>query len=186
MSSKLKTAIAFVKNIRTTGAISQTSKKTEQEITAQITEETKLVVEFGMGHGNITQVILSKLPQDAKLYAFEVNEDFCAVVREEISDQRLIVVNDSAENLKAHIGEQSVDAFVSSMPLTMFPSALVHTIMDIVVQSLPTHGTFSQILYNKKSHSKFADYFASLEVNGNMSLPPQYIYHCSQPKKQSK
>jgi len=183
MSNKLKTAIAFVKNIRTTGAITQTSKKTEQEITSQITKKTKFVVEFGMGHGNITKVILSKLPKDAKVFAFEINPEFCELVRADINDPRLKVVNDSAENLKKYIGDEEVDSFVSSMPLTMFPSTLVHTIMDICVGCLSEDGHFSQVLYNKKSQSKFADYYNYIEVNGNVSLPPQYIYHCSEPKK---
>lgn len=183
MSSKLKTALAFVKNIRTTGAISQTSKKTEQQITEQITQNTRLVVEFGMGHGNITSVILSKLPKDAQVFAFEVNPEFCEVVKDQIDDPRLTVVNDSAENLKKYIGDQKVDAFVSSMPLTMFPDALVKSIMNTCLNSLSDDGYYSQILYNKKSHKRFSDYYSQIEVDGNLAFPPQYIYHCSGPKK---
>lgn len=183
MSSKLKTAIAFVKNIRTTGAISQTSKKTEQEITAQITDQTRLVIEFGMGHGNITQVILDKLHKDAKVFAFEVNEEFCEVVKKNFNDPRLTVVNDSAENLKDYIDDQKVDVFVSSMPLTMFPDDLVKSIMNTCANNIADSGSFSQILYNKKSHGRFSNYYQKIEVNGNVALPPQYIYHCSEPKK---
>lgn len=183
MSSKLKTAIAFAKNIRTTGAITQTSKKTEQEITAQITDATKLVVELGMGHGNITSVILSKLSNNAEVLAFEVNPEFCQVVRDTIPDPRLTVINDSAENLESYLKERKVDVIISSLPLTMFPKQLLETIMNLCVDVLIDKGHYSQILYNKKTKSTFSKYYSSVEINGNLALPPQYVYHCSNPKK---
>lgn len=179
MPSKLKTAIAFVKNIRTTGAISQTSKRTEEEITRHINMETRVVVEFGMGHGNITEKILSKLPQHAKLYAFEVNSDFCEVVQDKIKDDRLIIVNDSAENIRNYV-KGPINNLISSMPLTMFSEVMTEAIFTRSFDLLAIDGCFSQILYNKQSSSKFDQYFHQIDMKGvGIVIPPQFVYHCT-------
>lgn len=178
MPSKLKTALAFAKNIRTTGAITQTSKRTEEEITQRISNNSKIVVEFGMGHGNITEKILSKLPQDGTVYAFEVNAEFCEVVREQIADERLIIVNDTAENVKKHV-HGNINTIISSMPLTMFSQEMRDQIFEASFSLLDPAGTFSQILYNKQSSALFDKYFDKIEINGVVALPPQYIYHCT-------
>ena len=59
-----------------TGAISETSRKVELEICRYITKDKDVVVvEFGMGHGNITKEILNNISQNSILYAFEVKEE---------------------------------------------------------------------------------------------------------------
>src|SRR5680860_433194 len=82
-------------------------------------QDYKTIVEFGMGHGNITSEILRIMSSNSKLYTFEVNKSFCEYVRNTISDDRLIIINDSAENIKKHIKED-VDLIVSSIPLSLF------------------------------------------------------------------
>jgi len=71
-----KSVVDFTKNVKTTGALYQTSKQIEKEICSKIDQNTKVVVEFGTGLGNITQRILDKLPADGKLYSFEVKAEF--------------------------------------------------------------------------------------------------------------
>ena len=178
MPSKLKTAIEFVKHIRTTGAINQTSKRTEEEITQQVVETSKLVVEFGMGHGNITEKILTKLPKDGRLFAFEVNSEFCEVVKDTIDDDRLTIVNDSAANIAKYV-DKDINNIISSMPLTMFSDQLVADIFKSSFSLLKDTGYFSQILYNKNSRDRFDQYFSDIDITGIISFPPQFVYHCT-------
>jgi len=66
-NNKLKTAIHLAKNIRTTGALYQTSKKVEREIGAKLTDkDNQIFVEFGLGHGNITEAVLSRIAPTSK------------------------------------------------------------------------------------------------------------------------
>jgi phospholipid N-methyltransferase len=177
MPSKLKTAIEFTKHILTTGAISQTSEKTEEEITTKLSESSKIVVEFGMGHGNITEVILRKLPADAKLYAFEVKEKFCDVVRANIKDPRLIIINDSAENMYLHVKEP-VNNFVSSMPFSFFSKELTDQILSQSIDALAPGGTFSQVLYSKSHKKKWLKHFNSITIERVLAVPVQFVFHC--------
>lgn len=77
MIKKLKTSFAFTKNLFVTGAVTETSKKSSLEICKYLPKgNNKVIVEFGMGHGNITKEILKNISNNSKLYAFEVKKVF--------------------------------------------------------------------------------------------------------------
>ena len=77
MIKKIKTSIAFAKNLFVTGAITETSRETEVEICKYIPKgENKIIVEFGMGHGNITKEILNNISSTSKVSA-HVRRAFC-------------------------------------------------------------------------------------------------------------
>jgi len=175
--SKFKTALAFSKNVLTTGALFQTSRKVEIEISKKLTANGDIVVaEFGMGHGNITQEILNRLGPNSKLYSFEVNPEFCEVVRKNITDKRLIIVNKGAEELNTVISED-LDHIVSSIPFTIFSKDLRKQILDISYQKLKSQGTFSQVLYSKVMKKKFEMVFDQMEEKVISKIPPEFVYH---------
>ena len=98
MKNTLKTSLEFTKNILVTGAFKETSRRVELEITSKLpTGPNQVIVEFGMGHGNITKEVLKKISPTSKLFAFEVKEEFCDYVDAQINDGRLVIVNDGAE-----------------------------------------------------------------------------------------
>jgi len=178
IASKLKTFVNFTKNIKTTGAVYKTSKGVEKEITAKLNENSKFVIEFGTGYGNITTQILKRLPADAKLYSFEVNEEFCETVREKIKDDRLTIINDSAENFKKYI-DQPIDNFVSSIPITIIPNDIMFDILNQAKNSLKENGNFSQILYSKLSDKNLRKVFDTVDIKTiPINIPPAFIYHC--------
>ena len=54
MKKTIKTSLEFTKNILVTGAFKETSRRVEMEITSKLPKkENQIIVEFGMGHGNI-------------------------------------------------------------------------------------------------------------------------------------
>ncbi len=176
--SKLKTALAFSKNVLTTGALFQTSHKVEEAITSKVSsEEGQIVVEFGMGHGNITSEILKKLHPTSKLYAFEINEEFCDEVRENISDERLNIVNNGAEVLADHVKE-SIDCIVSSIPFTLFSKEKTEAILNTSYKHLKNGHFFSQVQYSRVLRRKFEGHFDEMTVDQVSKIPPELIYHC--------
>ncbi len=178
MKSKLASALQYTKHFATTGAISETSREVEIEICNRLDANGKIFVEFGMGLGNITQEILERMPKDAKLYSFEVKKEFCEKVREKITDERLIIINDGAENIKKHIKEE-VDNMVSSMPFTFFSKEKTDQILNASKEVLKNGGHFSQILYSKIHYKKFSAAWDACEMIKTSNFPAGYIYHCS-------
>lgn len=178
MNQKLKTSIAYTRNLLVTGAISETSRKVEIEICKYISkEEHKIFIEFGMGHGNITREILRTISPSSKLYAFEVNKKFCEHVHEMISDHRLIIINDGAENVKNYVKEK-VSAVISSIPFSFFSKKKSLNIIQDSYDLLGNNYYYSQVLYTKFNFKKFKQIFEECNMKTHKKIITEFVYHC--------
>ncbi len=173
----LKSVVDFTKNVKTTGALYQTSKQIEKEICSKIDQETKIVVEFGTGLGNITQRILDKLPADGKLYSFEVQAEFLEDVKALIQDDRLVLINDGAQNFDKYVTEK-VDCFISSIPVTLIPKEVVMLALEKSYAALKVGKYFCQVLYSPFHKKKFSAVFDEVEIKTAASVPLGFIHHC--------
>lgn len=178
MKQKLKTAIAFTKNVFTTGALSETSRKVEIEICRHLPKDKDItVVEFGMGHGNLTREILNVISPNSKLYTFEVNKEFCDHVRKSLPDTRLTIINDGAENLTSHV-TVPIQGVIASIPFSFFSEEKGLEIIQSAYDQLDTGCFYSQVLYTKFNFKKFQKIFDASELKKLSYFPPEYIYHC--------
>ncbi|MEM1121111.1 MAG: hypothetical protein AAGJ18_11735 [Bacteroidota bacterium] len=173
----LKSVVDFTKNVKTTGALYQTSKHIEKEICSKIDNNTKVVVEFGTGLGNITQRILDQLPADGKLYSFEVKAEFLEDVKKIIKDDRLVLVNDGAQNFDQYVQEE-VDCFISSIPVTLIPKEVVMLALEKSYKALKSEHYFCQVLYSPFHKKKFSAVFDEVNIKTAASVPLGFIHHC--------
>ena len=178
MGKKLATSIQYIKNILTTGAVGQTSREVELEICAHLPrDENRIIVEYGMGLGNITLEVLNTISPSSKLYAFEVNKEFCEKARKQIDDQRLIIINSGAETLTDHI-QHPVDGFISSIPFSFFSKEVSDQIIQSSYDLLKGGCYFSQVLLTKFNFKKFTKVFDECEMIRLGNIPVEFIYHC--------
>lgn len=179
MFQKFKTSIAYTKNLFVTGAIIQSCRSVEVEICRYIPKEDyKIIVEFGMGLGNITREILNNMAPNSKLFAFEVNKNFCDQVRKTITDDRLIIINDGAENIKKHL-QVEVHSVIASMPLSFFSKEKQVGIIQDVYDVLANDAYYTHSLYSKIPFRKFQNIFDSCYIEKiKDNMPTAYIYHC--------
>lgn len=176
--SKLQTAVQFAKNLFTTGAFMETSRGVELEICRHLPSGPgKTIVEYGLGHGNISREILRRIAPDSRLFSFEVHGEFCDYVKKSITDERLTVINDSAANLAAHV-PGPVDAFVSSIPFTFLPRELGDEIIRLSYEKLSPGGCFSQVLYSGFHFNRFKKVFDDCSMKLVWHFPVEFIYHC--------
>ena len=183
IKQKIKTSIEFSRNLFVTGAFYETSRKVEVEICRHIpVDRDVIIVEFGMGHGNITKAILSKISPNSKLYSFEVNEEFCEYVRESIQDERLEIINDGAENMSSLIN-QKINGVISSIPFSFFSKEKGMSILQDAYDSLSDDAYYSQVLYTKFNFKKFQKIFDHCELKKFYGIPTEYIYHCQKLKE---
>ena len=175
---KIKTGINLTKNFFVTGAFVETNQQVENEICRYIpNHENATVVEFGMGHGNITKAILDQMHPNSRLLSFEVNNDFCAHVKQTLKDDRLTIINDSAANLVQHI-QTPLDAVVSSIPFSFISKKIGAQIIVQAHQQLIDKAYFSKVLLTKFNFKKFQKVFANCQLLKIKSVPSYYIYHC--------
>lgn len=179
MLNALKTFISFTKNIATTGAVYKTSKQVEREICSGINANTRLVIEFGAGQGNITREILRTLPSDARLISFEVNADFCHTICEQITDKRLHLVNGSALDFGEYVQSCEVpDVFISSLPLTIMNKGDVDQLLARIIDAMNGDSSFHQVMYSKVLAKRFKQLFGRYDYQTTMNLPPAFVFHC--------
>jgi phospholipid N-methyltransferase len=176
-TSIFKTIFNFTRNIKTTGAVFETSSRVERELCSKIGPHSKLVVEFGTGYGNITEKILEALPADGRLVAFEVNAEFVKTVKEKFKDPRLTVVNGSAVELPKY-ANIPVNNIISSIPFTLISKEEGNAIIQQSHDLLADDGYFSQVLYSKFHLRRFKKHFSKCEVLVVPNIPIEHVYHC--------
>lgn len=182
MSRKNKISLPLAKSLLVTGAISESSREVEIDICKYVSRsENKIIVEFGVGQGNITREILRTMSPTSKLYAFEVKESFCNHVKETITDDRLIVINDGAENLKKYVSG-NINAVISSIPLSFFTKEKRFSIIQGAYDLLEDNSYYSQLLYTKFKSKKFLQIFEECYISSHKNLINEYIYHCKKLK----
>ena len=178
MGKRLSTSIQYIKNILTTGAVGQTSREVELEICSHLPRgANKVIVEYGMGLGNITVEALNTISPTSKLYAFEVNKDFCEKARKSIKDDRLIIINSGAETILDYVKEP-VDSFISSIPFSFFSKEVSDHIIQSSYDLLKSGSYFSQVLLTKFNYKKFTKVFDDCEMIRLGNIPVEFIYHC--------
>ncbi len=168
-----------LKNIRTTGTIVRSSRSLCKNMVKHVDfKSAKVLIELGAGDGVITEYILKKMSKDAKLLSFEVNAEFCKQLRE-IKDPRLVVIEDSAENLEKYLKKHNfeyVDSVISAIPFVTLPDELGLNIIGECERFLKTGGLFIQLHYSLLAKKLYQKIFGNVDVNFvPLNIPPAFV-----------
>ena len=168
-----------VKNLKTVGTITRSSDFLCKRMIKHVDfENAQTIVELGAGDGVITKHILNSMKKDSSLIVFEVNSAFCEELRK-IDDDRLTVVEDSAENVEQYV-ESKVDYFISAIPFVMLPKKLAVSILNVCKNTLSSQGKFIQVHYSLVIKKMYQKIFGDVKVNFvPLNLPPAFVLVCS-------
>lgn len=184
LANKSKFFNEFLKERKTVGAVSPSSKFLMKKMIAPIDfSSAKVIVELGPGNGVFTKGLLNKMTPDARLFSFELSQNFYDHINLKISDKRLILINDSADKLEEYLqkeGITEVDYVVSSLPLAVIPEEVKTKVLNACVKVLGEKGKYIQFQYSlnakKLLKSKFKDVkHKFVPVN----IPPAFVYQCN-------
>ncbi|NUQ25017.1 MAG: methyltransferase domain-containing protein [Saprospiraceae bacterium] len=180
MWKSLKTVVSFTRHLTETGAFSETSRFVEREISKHVDPGVpQYILEYGAGHGNITRHILSKMHPESRLVSFEINPDFCELLRK-INDPRLRVVEAPVNEVFDSVvpEEGSVDVIISSVPFTFLTPAQRIDLLEKSAFLLRPGGWMSQVLYLLTHFPLFKRFFPAATYKWTLNVPPAYVYHC--------
>jgi phosphatidylethanolamine/phosphatidyl-N-methylethanolamine N-methyltransferase len=170
-------ALSYIKNIRTTGAIYESSRFVSRNITHEINlHNPQTVIELGAGSGNITERILSRLHPDSHLYCFEIEPQFYAKL-EDIKDSRFHLIKESAAGVNKYFDANSVDVIISGLPLSLFDHSDRRQLLNDCYSLLKKGGVYRQFLYSLQKNY-FMPVFDRMETSLEMNLPPAVLYSC--------
>ncbi|MEO0734564.1 MAG: methyltransferase domain-containing protein, partial [Bacteroidota bacterium] len=137
-----------LRNLRTTGTLTRSSPALCRAAIDRIDFTTaRTIVELGAGDGVITEYILERLHPEGKVIAFEVSPELCADMRS-IGDPRLVVAEDSAENVRKwldEVGADKADHVVSAIPFAALPAELGKRIVRAARDNLREGGCYNQV-----------------------------------------
>jgi len=184
MNSKLIFFSNFINKPKEVAAISTSSKYLINKIIKNIDfNKTKCIVEYGPGIGTVTKSILKNLNRDTKLICFESNSEFCMFLHKNLNDSRLIIVNDSAENIGYYFKKlniTNVDYVLSSIPFSFIKKEIKKSIIKKTRYILRKSGKF--IIYQQYNWhlKKYLNmYFKKISTEIELrNIPPTMFYVC--------
>lgn len=174
---------SFLAHPREVGALLPTSRRAVSDM-LDLTriEDARVLVEFGAGSGVHTRELLRRMDPDARLLAFEVDEELAAALAAGIDDPRLQLIVASAEDAEEHLAGAAVDVLVSALPFTSLPGAVRRQVLDISPTLLAPRGVMLVLQYSPLIQRELERRFASVERRVSpLNLPPAFLFRCSAP-----
>lgn len=157
------------------GALTRISQHVVKSIVKEIKSNYKYIVEYGAGDGVTTLGMLDVLPQDGKLVAIDLNDNFIKELHK-INDPRLIVVKGNivelSKNLKS-LGIPEVHMVVSSVPFTMFTPKIRREVVENTFNSLNPEGKLVMYQYSPLMHPIIKKVFGNSALSFEVkNFPP--------------
>jgi phospholipid N-methyltransferase len=142
-------ASKFLRNPRTVGAVSASSKAMAREMVREIPSDKPVnVVELGPGTGSFTRAIVERLAPGSRFLAVELDGEFVERLRPRWPSVEFALASAvELEQLvkKRHL--QPVDHIVSGLPFASLPVDDSRKIMDGIQHTLRPGGTFTTFQY---------------------------------------
>ena len=136
----------FFRHPRMLGSIVPSSRFLIKELLQPIDwNQARVIVEYGPGVGVITAEILRRMRSDAVLIAIEMNPDFVTHLRSALPDERLKVVEGSAESvgeILERFGHGKANYIISGIPFSTISAAVRERILRNTSQALAPGGAF--------------------------------------------
>jgi phospholipid N-methyltransferase len=144
--NRLLFARNFFRHPRMLGSIVPSSRFLIKQLLEPINwKRARVIVEYGPGVGGITAEVLRRMRPDAILVAIEMNPDFVSYLRGTMRDQRLHVVEGSAESVQEilqRLGYPRADYIISGIPFSTIPAPVRERILRKTHDVLEPGGAF--------------------------------------------
>jgi phospholipid N-methyltransferase len=173
----------FFRHPRMLGSIVPSSRFLIKELLQPINwGRARVIVEYGPGVGGITQEVLNRMRPDAALIAIEMNPDFVSYLRRTITDQRLQVVEGSAESVDEilrRFGHQRADYIISGIPFSTIPATLRERILRKTRDMLEPSGAFLVYQFSTRVFQDLKRIFGYVGRKFEpLNVPPASLFIC--------
>jgi len=143
-----------------------------------------LIVEYGPGTGVFTNYLLKNMKSGSRLILIERNKNFDSILKRTIQDPRVVIFNDSAENVLETLRscqESQADYIVSGIPFLLLNCLLKEKILYNTHRALKKGGKFLvyQTCFQADHHLKvhLERFFPSVHTKFEVrNIPPLRIY----------
>lgn len=187
LSSPLRFLGAFVREPLQVGSIWPSSRALSKVVVDCCDyKPSDLVVELGPGTGPFTGLLLKRLNRRGRLLAVEINASNAAILRRRFAQCE--VVEDSAENLSAHLNGDRADCIVSGLAWGNMLPRTQNKIFKAILKALAPHGQFVAFAYvhaawfptSRRFRRRLQRHFKRVETTPVVwrNLPPAFVFRC--------
>ncbi len=149
-ATRLESVLLFARNFflhpRMLGSIVPRSRFLIRQLLEPVDwSQARVIVEYGPGVGVITSEVLRRMRPDAMLIAIETNPAFVSFLRSSIQDERLHVVEASAEavdEILRRYGQTNASYVISGIPFSTIPAPVRERILLKTCEVLKPGGSF--------------------------------------------
>ena len=180
-----------MRSLRLTASVFPSSRNLASALARPIDfRSARTVVELGPGTGAVTHEILKRMRPDGRLFAIDIIPTFIDHLRATCHDPRLVLVRGSATDLQSLLAPynvRSVDAVISSLPLTLMEDEIRTLIMQQIGECLVADGTLTQCqweiarlrLGGFRGERFLRRFFGDVSVGRViLNLPPNLVFTC--------
>jgi phospholipid N-methyltransferase len=140
------------------------------------------IAEYGCGTGALTRRIISNAKKGAKILCFETNRELYCKLRDEIDDERVILINDGAENIGKHMkahGIPHIDCAFAILSFSTMGKNLKNRIVKETKKALKPSGYFVFCRYVPHFEFELSEHFPTNWMKFVfLNLPPSLLYIC--------
>ena len=144
----------------------------------------RTIVEYGPGVGTFTAHILVRMQANARLVAFEMNQDFVGYLKRTFPDPRLHVVHGSADSVQEELDRLKLDGadyIISGIPFTTMPVALRERIMRESRQALNPGGAVLVYQFTRAVLPCLRTHFSRIHQDFEpRNILPARLFYCTQ------
>jgi len=134
------------------------------------------VLELGPGNGAITEHILKKLKDPARLSLVEYDRDMADMCRDKFPGTT--VYQDDAEKLLSQ-DSAYYDAIVSGIPFAAMDKAKRQRVFNHVRDRLNNGGTFIMFQYSLTTLGELKTIFRKVKIGFTpLNIPPAFVFFC--------
>jgi phospholipid N-methyltransferase len=173
----------FFRHPRMLGSIVPSSRFLIKQLLEPIDwAQARVIVEYGPGVGSITAEILRRMRPDASLIAIETNPEFVGFLRASAEDERLHVVEGSAESvveiLRQH-GHEKASYVISGIPFSTISAPLRERILRKTLSVLEPHGLFLVYQFSTRVLQDLRRIFGSVRHQFEpLNVLPAHLFFC--------
>lgn len=174
----------FVKHPNMIGWMLPSSPFVVDEVLKQIDwAKARVIVEYGPGVGTFTHDILRRMHPDARLVAFETNDEFYKYLKSSIHDPRCHLLHESAAEIEPalrRLGLPAADCVISGIPFKTLPEDLRSEIVHRTHAALRPQGQFLVYQLSSVVRPYLERVFGRVRQDFELlNIPPGRLFYCA-------
>src|SRR5436190_19117866 len=143
----------------------------------------RVIVEYGPGLGTFTREIRSRMRTDAKLIAFETNDEFYHYLRRSLRDPRFQLLHQSCAEIGSTLTQLNLpaaDYVISGIPFKTLPEELRGEIVQKTHGALRPRGEFLAYQLSGALRPYLERVFGPVRQDFEwLNIPPGRLYYCA-------